>query len=353
MKVAILIPTMNRPDFVERTVAYYNSLSSPHPIFIGDASSPVIAAQTAKMLEQFRDVEVRCFHWEGLDSTRTIVRLGEIASNECQFCSFTGDDDYFVPSSLAQCAKFLAENKGYRTAQGRAAVFELDKSGPYGKINSIGSYWDENSLEQNTGVERVEYFANNYYVMQFSVHRSDEFLSDCRPFKEIKDYSLGEIMHCMLFAIRGKSKFLDCLYLIRSVHDGRLDIPEDIRTPSNFVSWVMRPHWSSDLEKCLDFLSLALQESGGMSLVQARKIITKILVDKFSLSSLQTNENMGFLARIKSVLPMEMKNALRPLHDLTMKANDMRLLRSKRSCFHADFLPVCSSLKKETSLEDQ
>ena len=63
MKVAILIPTMNRPDFIERTVGYYNSLNSPHPIYIGDASDPGGAAQTAKILERFRNVEVKYFHF--------------------------------------------------------------------------------------------------------------------------------------------------------------------------------------------------------------------------------------------------------------------------------------------------
>ena len=38
-KVAILIPTKNRIDFVIRMIKYYVSINSPHPIFIADASS--------------------------------------------------------------------------------------------------------------------------------------------------------------------------------------------------------------------------------------------------------------------------------------------------------------------------
>ena len=39
-KVAILISTMNRPDFLIRTLSYYAKLQSPHPIYIGDSSNP-------------------------------------------------------------------------------------------------------------------------------------------------------------------------------------------------------------------------------------------------------------------------------------------------------------------------
>ena len=337
MKVAILIPTMNRPDFIERTVGYYNSLNSPHPIYIGDASDPVVAAQTAKILERFRNVEVKYFHWQGLDAPRTVVGLAERVNDECQFCSISGDDDYFVPSSLTQCAKFLAENKDYRTVQGRAAAVELDRPGAYGEIKGLSQYWTENSLEQETSLGRVESIVKKYFVLQFSVHRTDEFIEDCRHYKEIKDYSLGELFHCILFAIRGKSKFLDCLFLIRSLHAGRFDVPEDIRSPDNFFNWSMRPHWSSDIKKCLDFLSLALHESGGMSLDQAKQIITKALVEKFQ-------NKRGYLSRIKSILPVELTNPLRPLHNLTLKTNDMRLLRSKRSRFYEEFLHVSNSL---------
>jgi hypothetical protein len=50
MKVAILITTMNRLEFIERAVGYYNSLGSPHTIYIGDASDPDTAAQTVSSL---------------------------------------------------------------------------------------------------------------------------------------------------------------------------------------------------------------------------------------------------------------------------------------------------------------
>ena len=39
LKVAILIPTMNRADFVIRQLQYYASVNCPHTIYIGDSSN--------------------------------------------------------------------------------------------------------------------------------------------------------------------------------------------------------------------------------------------------------------------------------------------------------------------------
>ena len=42
-KVSILIPTMNRSEFIVRLIDYYISVNSKHPIYIGDASDKSIA----------------------------------------------------------------------------------------------------------------------------------------------------------------------------------------------------------------------------------------------------------------------------------------------------------------------
>ncbi len=344
MKVAILIPTMNRPDFIERTVAYYNSLNSPHPIYIGDASDPDASALAVNNLKKFKNVEVKYFNWRGVDISRTIVRLAEKVQRDHQYCAYHGDDDFFVPLSLTKCARILAENRDYRTAQGRAALVEMDAPGAYGNVKAVGPYWGRNSLEQDTSLGRVESLNEKYFNMQFAVHRTNEFLDDSKSFKEVRDYSLGEFLHSMLFAIRGRSKFVDCLFLIRHVHDERT------YNPLSFADWVMRPHWSSDLEKCVGFLSLALHESSNMPMDQSRQNIIRLFAEYFekcSSGNFQVNGNMSFMSRIKRLLPIELKNTLRPLNTLIMDESDMRLLRSKRSRFFEEFLSVCNSFVKE------
>tara|TARA_Y100001934_G_C12386137_1_gene795869 strand:- start:13301 stop:14362 length:1062 start_codon:yes stop_codon:yes gene_type:complete len=352
MKAAILIPTMNRLSFIERLVFYYNSLKSPHPIFIGDASDSDGSDQTRAYLEKYTDVEVRYFHWEGLDISRTMIRLAEEAAKEYQFCTYSGDDDYFVPSSLTQCAKFLSDNKDFRTAQGRAAIFTIDGPGDYVDFLDLGQYWGVNSLEQNTALERFKDFSKNYFVGQFSMHRTDEFLDDSKLFKEIKDYSLGELLHCFIFAIKGKSKFLDCLYMVRTNHVDR------VHTSGGYVDWTMRPHWSSECNRVLEELSTILHGSSDLPLESSRELVTETLKRMFYKSSIKLVLRDGersvisrSISCLKRVLPVGLKNALRRLQRLIMGEKDMRLLRSKRSLFHEDWLPVQRTLKMPSSLK--
>ena len=75
MKVAILIPTLNRPSFIQRMVLYYDSLKSPHPIYIGDASNSEISKNTLSFLKNIKHVEVKYFHWKEMEAEMTILKL--------------------------------------------------------------------------------------------------------------------------------------------------------------------------------------------------------------------------------------------------------------------------------------
>ncbi len=236
MKVAILIPTLNRPSFIQRTVLYYDSLKSPHPIYIGDASNTEISENTLSFLKKVKNVEVKYFHWEGLNASQTHFQLIKEITAECEYCVYQGDDDYFIPSSLTKCAKFLFENPDYRTAQGRAALVVMKGSEPLGNINWIEEYWGENSLEKSSKMKRLFSFNKNYFVLEFSVHRVSEYITDSRDFRSIIDKICCETLHCFTTAINGKSKFIDCLYLIRARHlDLFIHSPED-----NFFELIKR-----------------------------------------------------------------------------------------------------------------
>ena len=345
MKVAILIPTMNRPEFVERTVAYYDSLKSPHPIYIGDASPSEIAARTVTCLKRFRNVEVKYFHWEGMGANKTVAKLAEIAQVACHYCATIGDDDYFVPSSLSQCAEFLSENADYRTAQGRAATVALDRPGPYGEILSLGDYWGINALEQENSAERLALFQKKYFVSQFSTHRTEEYIQDSRHILELVDPLVGELLHCFIFAIKGRSKFIDCLYLVRNVHEGIFH-PE-------FFEWTIQEHWSSDYQKMLHALTLALQETSNFPLNEATRIVAEVmklhLKQSYELAE-KDKRRWSVPAKLRNAIPSYLKNVIR---GFTRGASDMRLLRSKESPFYDKFLPVSISLTKVESPKEE
>ncbi len=360
MNVAILMPTFNRLEFVKRTVSYYDSLKSKHSIYIGDASGAEISRSTLSFLKVINNVSVKYFHWQGLGIPQTIAKLAEEASAECDYCAVQGDDDYFIQSSLAECAEFLSRNPNYRTAQGRAVLVTMDKPDPVCGINGVSQYWGENSIESSSRYDRFCYFKNNYYVLQFSVHRINEFIHDSRDYIAIKNNGVSEIQHCFTFAISGKSKFLDCLYLVRVRH------PELLIHTESLIEAITSPNWSADYATTINSLSNTLSEDGEITISEAKKVIVELMNDYLSRKTLGEFRNIGSLRqnlydRLKNSIPDSMRKVikstehllldrvgLRPFAYLLLRKrkyrNDMEFLRTKNSRFYSDFLPVELSL---------
>ena len=353
MTVAILIPTINRPEFIKRTVLYYDSLKSNHPIYIGDSSDAEISRSTLSFLKGINNVCVKYFHWEGLGAAQTLVNLAEEATAESDYCSFHGDDDYFIQSSLTECAEFLSNNPDYRSAQGRAAIVSMDEPEAVCGIKAIGQYWGENSIEYSSRYERIRHFENNYYVLQFSVHRINEFIHDSRDYVSIRDNNLLEIQHCFTFAISGKSKFLDCLYLVRVRHPDLY-----IHSKNSFLDRITSPNWSADCATTINSLTSTLSEDGEMTYLEAKEVILKIIKKQLNNDLLiefgyRKSLRLRLYNSLKNNIPDPMKKVLldrvglRPFFSLLRKRryrNEMELLRTKSSRFYSDFLPVERSL---------
>ena len=281
-KVAILIPTKNRIDFVIRTVKYYVSINSPHPIFIGDASGKSSEELVLKAAQE--KIEVYYFHWENLYNRQTILKLAQEASkaNITDYCAFHGDDDFFVSESLSKCAEFLDDNPAYATSQGRAFSFELNEDGPYGKLKGLWIYWNLNELKGDTALERLKEISANYWVPLFSVHRIKWFIDDMsNGLDSVTDMHFGEYINVLSIAMRGKSKFIDCLYLARGAHSDNWNKKKLRRTPGrgrNF-KWITGKKWYISYTELIISLSEVLSKNDNLSIAESNSEV-KLAVEK-------------------------------------------------------------------------
>ena len=275
-KVAILIPTMNRSDFLIRQVRYYASVKSPHPVYIGDASDAEHKERTRAAIKDLQSqINIHYHHWQDLNAMKTIKRLIEVA--EEPYCSCIGDDDFLVPNSLTKCAQFLEQNPEYSTAQGKGILFSLNEVGPYGAMGSLGTYWSRNEVEENTGEQRlINFFPKNYFVNQFSVHRTDDFVQDSEFYKGIDDSSFGELLHCNLAIIRGKSKFIDSFYLIRQVHPEQ-HIGLYLNWKNDAFDWLTHLDWQPSFQVYQKTLTRSLSEVDGIGEDEAYEIVKQTL----------------------------------------------------------------------------
>ncbi len=205
--LGIVIPTKNHSDFVIRQLNYYASVDCPYTIYLGDSSDQTHTDRVLSRIEELKG-RLRVVHrWidPGIVSHAVVKRLADMV--EEKYVAYLGDDDLFVPDGLRDCIEFLESNSHYAAAQGQAVVFGLDKEGAWGEIDNLGRYFIK-ECEKETPAERLSSFLRDYWVLDFSVHRTEEYREacDCRDLESprfLSDGAFTEIVVGCLALIRG------------------------------------------------------------------------------------------------------------------------------------------------------
>jgi glycosyltransferase domain-containing protein len=347
-KVAILIPTMNRSEFLIRQLRYYASVKSPHPVYIGDASNEEHRQRIENEINNIGlKLTIHYHHWPDANDRQSIAGLAEVALEP--YCAYTGDDDFLIPDSLTKCAEFLKTQPDYRTAQGKAILFSLKESGPYGVLSGIGTYWTKKEAEENTGVRRISQFAQSYWVPQFSVHRTREFVKDSVQYQKITDKSFGELLHSFTFISKGKSKFIDCLYLFRQGHEARYILPD-------IFDWLTGSEWHPSFGIFKESLTSALIETDGISIAVAQEEVKQTfwaylsgLIEK-KYKAKYFSKNSSFRDSIRKRVKM-VPGAVHLVRNFRAQLNNSELslpaLLTSASPYHKDFMPVYEAITKQ------
>ena len=348
MKVAILVPTKNRPDFILRMLSYYNLTNSSHPILIGDASDLTTSKKIRDIINEFKNLEVKYFHWENVGCNQTIYRLTNEASKNYDYAAQQGDDDFLIPSSLSKCALFLSNNPDYLMAQGRVGYLRLDRPGAFGRIESIGEQWRIKENTKETSIERFLHLHNDYYSSCFCVHRTKDYINNCGEIHNtIIDPTVGEYFKSYVTAIKGKAKFIDTLYMITHLHPGI------IHAWQNPVKWVLQEHWGTEYHKIISELGKALYETGELTEVKAKEFVYEKFFEMINESMLgwgnRNKKSYKYKIKIKQNIPPKIKTNLMIIRDRIKNiynrgSSDLRLMNLKKSKYYSDFMPIVKSI---------
>jgi hypothetical protein len=172
------------------------------------------------------------------------------------------------------------------------------------------------------------------------MHRTKEFIYDSTAYLEIEDGLMGELLHCTLFAINGKSKFLDCLYMVRNFH-------ADISHPSP-LDWIMQPNWSNNYHKAISRLASSLQENQNISHDEAKRLISVAMKNYIENSLNMGRQSPIFrsgLHKVNGAIPSFIRKIYKNLRSkCIIDPASMQILNSKRSLYYEDFQPIFKSL---------
>ena len=336
-KVTLLIPTKNRSDLLIRLLRYYRDLDFQGCICIGDSSDPSHVERTKEGIKALQG-KLKIIYQEipGLNITQCLKGLIDLAPT--RYAAAVMDDDFLVPSSLQRCALFLEAHPEYVAAHGVAALFSLKSGAAYGPIEGVG-YYRQPVIEGESASQRLTDHLGKDAGTLFSMHRVESWRSMFRDASLAADRAISEeLLPSCMSVIQGKVKELDCLYLLRQVHDRRafhLDVFDQLTSPNWFQSYQV-------FRECL---SEELVQQDGISVDEARRVVKRALWFYLAGGLAEGQDGSGPRSRwregarripalrwgwrqVRSFLPGKQ-------HRVSLPA----LLRTS-SPYHADFMPV-------------
>mgnify|MGYP001561051271 FL=1 len=210
MKVAIIIPTINRPDFMLRQLEFYDQMKSPHPVYISDSSNPENSEKIKNGIEKFKNLRV-VYQWAppGKDYVYNLMPLIKE-----KYCMQVSDDDLMIPNTVSECAEFLESHPDYATCAGKQVNFyfkQEDFSKPYGIIERQTLPMGK-PIEDEGMLDRAQNFLTNpnppflCFVVK-RVEMEKEIRNLTKHFHPLGD--MFEFLILNMVVIAGKFKVLD------------------------------------------------------------------------------------------------------------------------------------------------
>lgn len=210
MKVAIIVPSINRPDFLLRQLEFHSQTNSPHPIYISDSSSPENVEKIKEGIKKFKNLKI-IYQWDppGKDCVFNLLPLVEE-----KYCVQVSDDDLVIPETISECAEFLEGHSDYGICGGKQVNFYFKKEDfnkPYGKIERQTLPLNE-SIENENMLDRAQNFLSNPRppFIYFAVRRMElekEIRNLTRNFHPLGD--MFEFLTLNMMIVFGKYKVLD------------------------------------------------------------------------------------------------------------------------------------------------
>lgn len=226
--ITLIIPTINRSEFIVRYLEYLKSQNFNGQLLIGDSSNEEHFNITKQFIIsnnfKFKIIHnsyPNKFHFEVIRCL--IPYIGE------KYCMYVCDDDILVVNTLNKCINVLESNPDYSGVGGLAIKCNIDLSNETNgfKILSTTRY-NLISIMYDTALARLREICRNYTVVAYSLARTEQFLERWPINDNFNDKELAiELLPTFTAAVQGKVIFLEDLFVVRQIHEKRILLPNN------------------------------------------------------------------------------------------------------------------------------
>ncbi len=131
-KCTILIPTINRVNFLKRILNYYNSFKEDYKIIVGDSSTNENKLKNKKNISTFLNLNILYLdHYSS--KINAYHKFADMVNYvDRKYCVFCADDDFIIPNGISQSVAFLEKNSDFSVTQGKFIAFSVKNNNKKG-----------------------------------------------------------------------------------------------------------------------------------------------------------------------------------------------------------------------------
>lgn len=219
-KIDLIIPTYNRPDFLERILDYYSIYDKDFNFIVADSSNTKNKSHNKKIISHFPKLSILYLDKfpSNLSQHDKFAKMVKYAKSK--YICFCADDDFIVPNGIKEAVNFLEKNPDYSAAHGTYISFYMHKT-PFG----LNKFWwrflySPYSISSSNPIDRVVSHLTNYNMVIWAVRRTSAVKKCYEEFSKTKidPYLLpvfGELLPDVLTVIYGKIKHINNFYAAR------------------------------------------------------------------------------------------------------------------------------------------
>ena len=352
--IALLIPTIDRSDFIIKYLTYLKNNQFEGQVLIGDSSNEEHYEKTKNFINNFTcKYEIRQYSHPNLYPHQCIQEM--LDDIKYPYSMYICDDDILIVKTLKKCINYLEDNPEYCGVGGVAIVANI----PYNDYNSIVSTcrYPVREITGESSVDRVKDLMSNYSVVAYSIYPTEKFKKRWPKDSRNYDKAIGtELLPCAILVAQGKVKMLDDLFVVRQIHDRRIILP-------TLYDNILQPHWASSTTYAIEYLAQIVAEIDSISYDETYPVVkeawgnylTRWTIKKYHNTSKEMTpiwRNPDFRSAVKSIPgAREIVRRLRSLRYIfNARNNDISLpaLLNPSSPYHKDFMPVYKAITKQS-----
>ena len=205
--LTILIPTRNRPYFLNRLLKYFEETKLPCLIMIADSSNVEAAAENRARVDQ-SSLHIQYLHFP--PETHFFRKLADsLERSDAEFINLCADDDFLSPSGLALCLAYFKSHPSCGTVRGRTVSVAVHNG------HATLQAYPQRSILSRDPLRRLAAHLDNYTTTFYSMHRRTALIKAYRAAQEWKQSRFDELLTSSLDVIEGRVKTIDCLHTVR------------------------------------------------------------------------------------------------------------------------------------------